>query len=51
MAKKQAQAKAKQAAKQAPKPIDKPQKPPSPVAVQLKRRDGPMWNLSKLQMG
>lgn len=33
------------------KPIEKPQKPPSPVDQMLKKRDGPKWNLSKLEMG
>ena len=52
MAKKTTQSKAaKQPAKQAKKPIDKPQKPPTPVAVQLKKKDGPLWDLKKLENG
>jgi hypothetical protein len=52
MAKKTTQAKAaKQPAKQAKKPIDKPQKPPIPVAMQLKKKDGPLWDLKKLEKG
>lgn len=50
------QAKASSAARKdakvpAKKPIEKAQKPASPVAQMLKKRDGPKWSLSKLAMG
>ena len=54
MAKKTTQAKAttaKQPAKQAKKPIVKPQKPPAPVATQLKKKGSPMWDIKKLEKG
>ena len=43
--------KAPKAAKQAKSPISKAAKPPSPVAQRLKQRNGPKWDMSKLEMG
>ena len=46
-----AAAQPKAAPKAAKKPIAKAEKPASPVAHKLKVREGPKWNLAKLEMG
>ncbi len=48
---KQTKNNAKTVAKKAKKPIAKAEKPASPVAVQLKRNDGTLWDIKKIEVG